>query len=130
MKYLLDVSALIAFGLGRHQFHARVFQWAHSERRASFFTCAITELGFVRIISPSSTYALSLAEAKDLLLRMKRNPVLPLDFLPDTEDISSLPSGVRTPGQATDGHLARLAIAHNAALATFDEKIPGAYLIP
>jgi len=32
--------------------------------------------------------------------------------------------------QTTDGHLAQLAKAKGAVLATLDGKIPGAYLIP
>jgi len=130
MKYLFDVSSLIAFGLGQHQFHRRVFRWAHSERKASFFTCSISELGFVRILSQSSTYGFQVAEALELLMQMKSNPALPLAFLPDTEDIASLPSWAKTPAQTTDGHLVRLAIAHGAVLATFDTKIPGAHVIP
>jgi len=90
----------------------------------------ITELGFVRIISQSSTYGIPLDEAIDLLLRIESNPALPLASIPDTEEISSLPSWVKLPAQTTDGHLARLAVAHGAMLATFDAKIPGAYPIP
>jgi hypothetical protein len=35
-----------------------------------------------------------------------------------------------SPAQVTDGHLLQLAIAHGAVLATLDERIPGALLIP
>ena len=41
-----------------------------------------------------------------------------------------LPGWVRAPKQITDGHLSKLASANGAVLATFDENIPGSYLIP
>jgi len=37
---------------------------------------------------------------------------------------------VKTPKQITDGHLAQLAKANGAILATLDGRIPGAFLIP
>jgi len=130
MKYLLDVNALMAFGIIGHEFHRRVERWVNSQLGAAFLTCAITELGFVRILAQPSVGALTVAAAKDILLQMKSNPSLPLAFLPDTEDISSLPAWVKSPSQTTDGHLAQLAAAHGALLATFDAKIPGAHVIP
>jgi len=45
-------------------------------------------------------------------------------------DISSLPQWAKSPAQTTDGHLVELAKAHSAVLATLDEGIPGAFLIP
>jgi hypothetical protein len=41
-----------------------------------------------------------------------------------------LPAGVKWPKQITDGHLMALARAHNAALASLDESIRGAFIIP
>ena len=69
-------------------------------------------------------------ESKDLLLQMKSNPDLPLEFLSDNHDISALPAWVKSSPQTMDGHLAELAIGHHAILATFDGKIPGAFQIP
>ncbi len=130
MRYLFDVSALIAFGLGHHVFHDRVFRWVDLERKSTFLTCPITELGFIRVASQPAVYALSVKDARDLLQQMKSNPDLPLSFLVDDQDISTLPSWVKTPAQTTDGHLAHLATAHHAVLATLDTNIPGAFLIP
>jgi hypothetical protein len=53
-----------------------------------------------------------------------------LAFIPDDRDISHLPAWVKTSKQTTDGHLLQLAAANGAVLATLDERIPGAYLIP
>jgi len=63
-------------------------------------------------------------------MQMKKSPLLSFSFLPDANDISHLPSWVKTPKQLTDGHLAELAKRNNAMLATLDEKISGSYLIP
>jgi predicted nucleic acid-binding protein len=130
MRYLLDVNALVALGLAHHEFHDRVANWVQSQRPASLATCSITELGFVRVISQVSMYGLNIIQAQTLLLRLKKSPVLPIQFIADSLDISHLPTWVRTPNQTTDGHLVQLAKANDATLATLDEKIIGAFLIP
>jgi predicted nucleic acid-binding protein len=135
MKYLLDVNALVALGVMHHQFHGRVAAWvltqqAEPPQDEALMTCSITELGFVRVLAQAPDYGFTVAQARALLLRLKRNSKLPLTFLPDGQDIGHLPSWVKTPKQTTDGHLAQLANANGAVLATLDEKIPGAYLIP
>lgn len=130
MRYLLDVNALIAFGITQHQFHQRVVDWIYSQRGSAFLTSSMTEIGFVRVVASVPMYDLSLTQAREFLLGMKANPAQPLEFLPDCNDISSLPAWVKTPKQITDGHLVQLASANGAVLATLDESIPGAYLIP
>ena len=87
-----------------------------------------TELGFVRILSQATAYGFTVVEAKKQLLRLKKE--VPLTLLVDNHDISSLPTWVKTAPQTTYGHLARLAEAHGATLATFDKGIKGAFLIP
>ena len=130
MKYLLDVNALIAFGVTQHQFHQRVVDWIRSERGSTFLTCSVTEIGFVRVVASVAMYDLNVLQARRLLLGMKANATQPLTFFPDENDISVLPAWVKTPKQTTDGHLVQLAIANSAVLATLDEGIPEAYLIP
>jgi predicted nucleic acid-binding protein len=129
VRYLLDVNALVAFGLLHHEFHDRVTRWVRVQAKSGdVLTCSITELGFVRILSQASAYGFTVVEAKKQLLRLKKE--VPLTLLMDNHDISKLPTWVKTSAQATDGHLARLAEAHDAALATFDKGIRGAFLIP
>ncbi|GAC1661639.1 MAG: hypothetical protein NVS9B4_14140 [Candidatus Acidiferrum sp.] len=53
-----------------------------------------------------------------------------ITFISDDHDISHLPAWVKTAKQLTDGHLAQLAKANAAILATLDGQIPGAFLIP
>jgi uncharacterized protein len=130
MKYLLDVNTLIAFGITQHQFHQRVVDWIRSQRGATFLTCSVTEIGFVRVVASVVLYGLSVTQAKHLLLRMKANAAQPLTLLADGNDISVLPAWVKTAAQITDGHLLELANANGAVLATLDQGIPGAFLIP
>ncbi len=130
MRYLLDVNALIAFGVTQHQFHQRVVDWIRSQRGSAFMTASVTEIGFVRVVASVAMYDLNVAQAKRLLLGMKANRTQPLTFLADGNYISALPMWVKSPAQTTDGHLAQLANANGALLATLDKGIPGAFLIP
>jgi predicted nucleic acid-binding protein len=130
MRYLLDVNALIAFGITQHQFHQRVVNWIRAQRGATFLTSSVTEIGFVRVVASVVIYDLKVAQAKKLLLGLKVNTAQPLTFLADANDISALPAWVKSPAQTTDGHLLQLASANGAVLATLDKGIPGAYLIP
>ena len=130
MTYLLDVNALVALGFAHHEFHDRVASWLRAVQRPTLATCAITELGFVRVLAQAPAYGLSVAQARALLLGMKKAEVFEFTFLPDDHDVSHLPAWVKSPKQLTDGHLVRLAAASGASLATLNGRIPAAYLIP
>ena len=109
MKYLLDVNALIAFGVTQHQFHQRVVDWIRSQRGSTFLTSSVTEIGFIRVVASVAMYKLNVVQAGKLLLGMKANATQPLTFLSDANDISALPAWVKSPAQTTDGHLVQLA---------------------
>jgi len=130
MTYLLDVNALVAFGFENHDLHTRVTSWIGSLKSPQLATCAITELGFVRVLALASAYGLAIAQSRALLLQLKQTSGLHFTFIADSHDASQLPAWVKTANQTTDGHLARLAGANGAVLATLDRKIPGAFLIP
>jgi uncharacterized protein len=129
VKYLLDVNALVALGFSHHEFHDRMAAWLHAQKFPPLATCSITELGFVRVLAQASAYGFTVAQARTLLLQLKKSRI-DLTFLPDGHDISHLPAWVKTSKQTTDGHLVQLARASEAVLATLDEKIPGGYSIP
>jgi uncharacterized protein len=129
MKVLFDVNAFVALGFIHHEFHDRVAIWVKAQK-PTIVTSSITELGFVRVLAQAPSYGLSVIEARTWLLRLKKNEVYPFTFLSDDHDILQLPRWVKSPKQITDGHLVELARANGAVLATLDEKIPGAYLIP
>ena len=65
---------------------------------------------------------------RELLSTMKKERRLRM--IPDAQSAVDLPAWVQKPKQITDGHLLELARSNRAALATLDEGIPGAYLIP
>ena len=130
MTYFLDVNALVALGFEHHEFHNRVARWLHAEQLPPLATCAITELGFVRVLAQAPSYGFTVAQARALLLRMKQSKSPKFAFISDDHDISHLPAWVKTGKQIADGHLARLATANDAVLATLDARIPGAFLIP
>jgi hypothetical protein len=129
MNYLFDVNALVALGFSHHEFHARVAAWIQAES-PSLVTCSITELGFVRVLAQAPGYGVSIVQAQTILLRLKKSRALSHTFIPDDHDVSHLPAWVKTPKQTTDGHLLQLARGHTAMLATLDQRIPGAYVIP
>ncbi|HEY6944794.1 MAG TPA: PIN domain-containing protein [Candidatus Acidoferrum sp.] len=133
MKYLLDVNALVAFGFFEHIFHEQLARWVRSlaaRDGEELATCAITELGFVRILAQAPQYGLTVNEAKSLLSRMKTEGGVGFSFITDDQDVSRLPGWVKMPKQITDGHLVQLAKGNGAVLATLDRNIPGAFLIP
>jgi len=133
MKYLRDVSTLVAFGIIDHEFHPRVADWIDglaSKNALGLTTCSITELGFVRVVAQTPRYGFTAPEARDLLIQIKARHAEVFTFIPDDHDISQLPGWVKGPKQITDGHLAQLAKANGAMLVTLDRGIPGALLIP
>jgi len=133
MKYLLDVNALVALGVLQHEFHQRLALWVSRVRldgSVQLATCSITELGFVRILAQASQYGFTIGHARSLLLALKGGRSPKFTFITDDQDVSRLPGWVKTPRQTTDGHLAQLAKANGAVLATLDARIPGAFLVP
>jgi len=133
MKYLLDVNVLVALGFLQHEFHERVASWVRtlaSRGIPELVTCSITELGFVRVLVQAPQYGFTIAHARTLLLRLKTGNSPKFTFIPDDHDVSHIPAWVKTAKQTTDGHLVQLAKAKSAILATLDERIPGAFLIP
>ena len=108
MRYLLDVNTLLALVILEHEFHARVASWVErlrASRVPELATCSITELGFVRVLGQAQQYGSSVAQARELLLKVKNSNGIRWIFIPDDRDISHLPRWVRTPKQTTDGHL-------------------------
>jgi uncharacterized protein len=133
MRYLLDVNTLLALAVLEHEFHARVASWVERLRAKAlpeFATCSITELGFVRLLGQAQQYGSSVAQARELLMKVKSSDRVRWFSIEDDHDIARLPTWVRTPKQTTDGHLAGLAKAHESILARLDRRMPGAFFVP
>lgn len=133
MKYLLDVSTLVAFGIIDHEFHTQVAEWIEDlalKNALGLATCSITELGFMRVVAQTPRYGFTTPEARALLMQIKSRHAEIFTFIPDNHDVSQIPKWVKGPKQITDGHLAQLAKANGAVLATLDRGIPESFLIP
>jgi len=133
VTFLLDVNVLLALGCARHVHHEPAERWRRQMLEVHgdalhLATCAITELGFVRIACGTSRLVENLSVACSGLQRLKASGKFV--FLGDHLGADRLPPWVGQPGQTTDGHLTGLAAAHGTRLATFDRGIPGAFLIP
>ena len=130
MKYLLDVNTLVALGHTLHAHHAQAGHWLKSvtPTAAAIGTCAITELGFVRV-SVQAGLQPDVGTALQALAKLKASSPVKVEFWPDGLGVDRLPKYVKKPADLTDGHLLELALEHNAQLVTLDGKIPGALLV-
>jgi uncharacterized protein len=129
--YLMDVNALLALSVREHEFHSRTAFWVKKlPATDSLASCAITELGLLRVLLQVSWFGFSMAQGKRLLGELKNAEDLRWLFLEDNRSAVELPRWVTRPKQITDGHLLGLARTHGGILATLDKGIPGAFLIP
>jgi len=123
---LLDVNVLLAIAWPNHQFHATAIAALSSQNR--WATCALTQLGFIRLSSnPAAvTTPKSPDEAAGLLARLVSDSFhVYLDSLPapaseDWRDAFTTLLGHR---QVTDAYLLKLAAANHGALVTFDRRL-------
>jgi len=133
VRYLADVNVLVAWAWEAHSCHDRVENWIKSLQKQSgpaLLTCAITELGFLRVSLQIPGYSVDITTAQAALSSMKNARQLGHLFISDDISGTVLPHWVRTPRQLTDAHLTQLAAAAQAQLATLDRGIPGAFVIP
>jgi predicted nucleic acid-binding protein len=134
MRYLADVNVLVAWGWEDHEDHRRVARWIatlKTRRGTQLLTSAIPELGFVRVSVQWAAGRIEVGEAAHTLASMLKVLGPRHGFLADDgPSTAGFPSWCTTAGRTTDAHLLCLADAHGATLATLDEGIPGAFLIP
>jgi uncharacterized protein len=123
---LLDVNVLLALLDGDHVDHARAHEWLDDEIEAGWASCAITENGFVRVITqPRYPSPISPAEAIDLLGRAcasEYHEFWPCDVsLLDRRVVDR--SRLHGPRQVTDAYLLALATRHDGRFVTFDRSL-------
>lgn len=123
---LLDINVLLALLDSDHVDHSRAHGWLEDGIEDGWASCAITENGFVRIISqPRYPSPISPAEAIELLMRAC--DAGPHEFwacevsLLDPRIVDR--SRVHGPRQVTDAYLLALAVAHNGRFVTFDRSL-------
>lgn len=128
-RLLLDVNVLVALAWPNHQFHhvaVRVLE----ERNAEWATCALTQLGFIRLSSNPSVVGVTKTpqEAVALLELLVSDPRhVYLGSLPSPLGAPYLGGFSRVLGtrQVTDAYLVCLAAQSGARLLTFDYKLAG-----
>ena len=124
MKVLLDVNALLAWEHANSPHHAVFHEWV-AQSRPELWTCALTELGFIRV--SMQVFGYDRTTAKTALKRIKKATDGFVSEAPSPE----LPQWTKSARQTTDASLVQLAAENRLRLATFDRAIkdPSAVLI-
>jgi uncharacterized protein len=118
VNWLLDVNFILASRWTTHPNHQAAKAWIDSIN--GFRTCAISELGFVRI-SLSSAYGATWNDAQESLKKLHaRNGH---QFLAD--DVKGTDAPETGSKDTTDAHLVSLAKRHGLKLATLDTALAG-----
>ena len=126
MIKLLDVSVLIALFDRDHIMSDRVAEWFSQNSAAGWATCAITENGFVRIVSQSS-YPQSI-QSREALTVLEKARAHSLHEFWDC-DLSIADSSFMDPhyvlrsSQITDIYLLGLSVKHGGCFVTLDQRI-------
>lgn len=113
MSWLLDVNLILASRWTTHRDHLAAKSWVDSV--GEFHTCAITELGFLRV-SLSAAYEANWDETQEALLKLHGRPGH--RFLSDEVNGTAAPA--TDSKDTTDAHLVTLAQRHGLKLATLD----------
>jgi toxin-antitoxin system PIN domain toxin len=123
---LLDVNALLALAWPNHQFHTAVVARLEQRPAPLWATCALTQLGFVRLSSNPKIVAArkTPAEAVALLAELTRDPQhVYVKNLPALPHIASVFRQLVGHQQVTDAYLLGVAEANDATLLTLDRRV-------
>jgi hypothetical protein len=121
---LLDVNVLVALLVPEHQHHNAAIEWFTTDGRQGWATCAVTELGLIRVCAqlPGGPWPPATAADRLLLLTALSRDY---EFWPDAIQPSTM-AEVRiatTPKQITDRYLLGLARRHRGRVITFDRGL-------
>ena len=117
MKYLHAVHALVAWAHVNSEHHAAFHAWARRTGPANLWTCAHSELGFLRV--SMQVFGMSRLLAADELARLKMHTG---GFIAIASS-PLLPAWATTAARTTDAYLTQLARENDMRLATFDTGI-------
>jgi toxin-antitoxin system PIN domain toxin len=124
---LLDVSLLTALIWPTHVHHEIAKRWFHARDGATWASCAITQLGFVRLAcNPAFSKDAFLPEqAMALLEQNVRRP--DHEFWDESMQVWAalrpLSKGLQGRMQLTDAYLLALAASRKAVFATLDKRV-------
>jgi toxin-antitoxin system PIN domain toxin len=124
---LLDLNVLLAIAWPNHQFHAVATERLET-RGERWATCALTQLGFIRLSSNSAAVQVekSPAEAAALLAAMVSDSAhVYIESLPAPagKDMRNVFEDILGSKQVMDVYLLRMAKQHKATFMTFDAKL-------
>lgn len=132
MTSLFDVNVLIALIDEQHVHHSRVMQWVSRSKDLRFATCAVTQAGFVRVISqPTYINPISMSQAFDAMSRLASSPLhiwWTLDQQIHDQNVFDH-SRIHGHRQLTDLMLLALAVQNQGRLVTLDAKLPLAAVV-
>lgn len=126
-RALLDVNVLLALLDSEHSAHDRAIAWVQREAGPQWASCAITQNGFLRIISqPRYPQPVPLAQAVGLLADRCAQ---------DDHEFWACDASLLDPAvvdrrqllgtkQVTDAYLLALAVARGGRLVSFDTSLP------
>lgn len=117
MKYLLDVNALLAWEHGNSPQHGSFHAWAKVVGGENLWTCALSELGFLRV--SMQVFGYSLHQASGALAVLKQNAGGFIEVAPTPR----LPGWASSAARTSDGYLTQIARENKMQLATFDAGI-------
>ncbi len=124
MAGLLDVNVLVAIVVPEHQHHDVALAWYTSDANQVWASCAVTELGVIRVCAqlPGGTWPPE-RTADQLLLFAADGRVH--EFWPDASSPALMPDvrTAQTAKQISDRYLLGLARRHSGQLVTFDSGI-------
>ncbi len=127
MRALLDINVLLALLDADHVDHARARRWLSAEIGHGWASSAVTENGFVRVMSqPQYPSPVPAAEAIRRLRRAtatEHHAFWPCD-LSLLDDRVIEPTRVHGPRQVTDAYLLALAASRRGRFVTFDRNVP------
>ena len=126
-RALLDVNVLLALLDADHVDHGRAREWLNAEIHEGWASCAITQNGFVRIVSqpryPSPVSPTLAIERLSRATRTEHHAFWDCDASLLDERIVDR-SRVHGPRQVTDVYLLALAVAKGGCFVTFDRHVP------
>ena len=126
-RALLDINVLIALLDGDHVDHRRARDWLHDAVVDGWASCAITQNGFVRIVS-QPRYPSPVSPAQAISRLASATSTEHHQFWPCAVSLLDEHVVDRThlhgPRQVTDAYLLALATANDGRLVTFDRSIP------
>ena len=122
---LLDTNVLLALAWPNHQHHALAHRWFSREAKHGWASCALTQLGFVRLSSnpaytPAAVAPQQAAALLEELVAHKQHRFW-------TSPAASMPTiYLRALGhqQVNDAYLVEVARRHRGRLVTLDTKLP------